>query len=60
MRRQSIEWEEIFANEVTNKRFLLKYTNISLSSIYKKKSDKKCADDIDISPKKTNRWLRVT
>ena len=37
MRRQSVEWEEIFANEMTNKRFLLKYTNISFSSIYKKK-----------------------
>ena len=59
-KKQPIEWEKIFANDVTNKEAILKYINSSYNSIsIKQTTQSKNGYKTwkDISPEKTYRWL---
>ena len=63
MKRQSSEWEKIIANETTDKELISKIYKQLLKLNSRKINDpiKKWAKElIDISPKKTYRWLTNT
>ena len=62
MKRQPSEWEKIIANEITDKGLVSKiYTQfIQLNARRTNNSIKKWEKDLDISPKKTYRWLTNT
>ena len=59
MKRQPSEWEKIIANEITDKGLDSKIYKqfIQLNARRTNNSIKKWEKDLDISPKKTYRWL---
>ena len=58
MKRKPSEWEKITANETTDKRLISKiYKQLIQLNIRKTNPIKKWEKDINISPKKTFRWL---
>ena len=62
VKRQPSEWEKIIANEATDKQLISKIYKQHLQLNSRKINDpiKKWAKEIDISPKKTYRWLANT
>ena len=62
VKRQPSEWEKIIANEATDKEFISKIYKQLLQLNSRKISDpiKKWAKELNISPKKTYRWLTNT
>ena len=62
MKRQPSEWEKIIANETTDKGLIYKIY-MQLIQVNTRKTNypiKKQEKDLDISPKKTYRWLTNT
>ena len=62
VKRQSSEWEKIIANETTDKGLISKIYKrfIQLNARKRNSPIKKWGKDLDISPKKTYRWLTNT
>ena len=62
MKRQSSEWKKIIANETTDKRLISKTYKqlIQFNARKNKQPNQKVGKDLDISPKKTYRWLTNT
>ena len=60
VKKQPSEWEKIIANEATFKES--KNVQAAHAAQYQKKNDpiKKWAKELNISPKKTYRWLNIT
>ena len=62
VKRQPSEWEKIVANETTDKGLISKIYKqfIQLNARKRNSPIKKWGKDLDISPKKTYRWLTNT
>ena len=62
VKRQPSEWEKIIANETTDKGLISKIYKqfIQLNARKRNSPIKKWGKDLDISPKKTYRWLTNT
>ena len=62
VKRQPLEWEKIIANETTDKELISKIYRQLMQLNTRKINDpmKKWAKELDISPKKTYRWLTNT
>ena len=62
MKRQCSEWEKIIANETTDKGLISKIYKklIQLNARKANNPIKKWEKDLNISPKKTDRWLANT
>ena len=62
VKRQHSEWEKTIANETTDKRLISKTYKqlIQFNARKNKQPNQKVGKDLDISPKKTYRWLTNT
>ena len=62
MKRQTSEWENVIANEATDKQLISRIYKqpIELNSRKIKDPIKNWAKELDISPKNTYRWLTNT
>ena len=62
VKRQSTEWEKIIENETTDKRLIFKINKqlIQLNTRKTYNPIKEWGKDLNISPKKTDRWLSNT
>ena len=56
-----MDWEKTFTNDVTDKGLISKiHKQLIQLNIKNKKQSKKWTEDLNISPKKTYRWLTNT